>query len=208
MAQIMLWKDKMEDLLYVKGYHQPMFFKVKHVDKTDKEWTLLYRQVCGYIQQWVYDNVLNHVSGEKHARTLWIKFERLYSQKTENNQMYLMKWLILLRYHDDTPMINHLNIFQGLINQLVVRGVKFDEEAQGLWILGTLSDSWETFRMSLFNSTPNSEMIMEIAKSSVLNEEMKRKLQCSSSQSNVLVTKAQERSKSKDPKNKENNRRP
>ena len=49
MAQIMLWKDKMEDLLYVKGYHQRMFVKVKHVDKTDKEWTLLYRQVCGYI---------------------------------------------------------------------------------------------------------------------------------------------------------------
>ena len=37
---------------------------------------------------------------------------------------------------------------------------------------------------------------------------MKRKLQCSSSQSDVLVTKARERSKSRDPKNKENNRSP
>ena len=60
-------------------------------------------------------------------------------------------------------------------------GVKFDEQVQGLWLLGTLPDFWETFRMSLSNSTPHSEITMEIAKSSVLNEEMRRKSQRSSS---------------------------
>ncbi|RVW34029.1 hypothetical protein CK203_091975 [Vitis vinifera] len=37
-------KDKMEDLLYVKGYHHLMFAQGKLVDKTNKEWTLLHRQ--------------------------------------------------------------------------------------------------------------------------------------------------------------------
>ena len=89
----------------------------------------------------VDDTVLNHVSGEKNARTLCIKLEKLYIRKTGNNKMYLMKELILLRYHEDIPMTNHLNTFQGLINQLAVIRIKFDEEVQGLWFLGTLSDS-------------------------------------------------------------------
>jgi hypothetical protein len=67
-------------------------------------------------------------------------------------------------------------------------GIKFDDEVQGLCLLGTLSNSWETFRMSLFNSDPNGVINMDLAKSSVLNEEMRRKSQGSSSQSKVLVT--------------------
>jgi hypothetical protein len=42
--------------------------------------------------------------------------------------------------------------------------------------------------MSLFNSDPNGVINMDLAKSSVLNEEMRRKSQGSSSQSKVLVT--------------------
>ena len=119
--------------------------------------------------------MLNHVSGEKNAHTLWIKLEKLYAQKTGNNKMYLMKRLIRLRYREDTPMTDHLYTFQGLINQLTTIRVKFDEKVLDLWLLGTLSNSWETIRMSLSNSTPDGEMTMEIAKSSVLNEEMRRK---------------------------------
>ena len=48
-------------------------------------------------------------------------------------------------------------------------------KAYGLWLLGTLSDYGKIFRMSLSNSTPDGEMTLEIAKSNVLNEEMRRK---------------------------------
>ena len=44
--------------------------------------------------------------------------------------------------------------------------------------------------MSLSNSMFDSEMKIEIAKSNVLNEDMRRKSQRSSSQPNVLVIKA------------------
>jgi hypothetical protein len=81
--------------------------------------------------------------------------------------------------------------------------IKFDDEVQGLCLLGTLSDSWETFRMSLFNSAPNAVINMDLAKSSVLNEEMRRKSQGSSSQSKVLITERRGRSKSKGPKNRD-----
>ena len=45
------WKDKIEDLFYVKDYHLLVFAIEKPDNKSDVEWTLIYRQVCGYIRQ-------------------------------------------------------------------------------------------------------------------------------------------------------------
>ncbi|KAJ0510706.1 hypothetical protein HanRHA438_Chr11g0517841 [Helianthus annuus] len=60
---------------------------------------------------------------------------------------------------------------------------------------GTLADSWETFRTSLSNSEANGIITMELAKGNILNEEMRRKSQGSSSQSDVLITESRGRSK-------------
>ena len=46
-----VWKGKMEDLLYVKDYYLHVFASENPKNKTDAEWNLLYRQVCGYIKQ-------------------------------------------------------------------------------------------------------------------------------------------------------------
>ncbi|KAK8561068.1 hypothetical protein V6N12_048144 [Hibiscus sabdariffa] len=74
------------------------------------------------------------------------------------------------------------------MNQLLGMGVKFDDEILGLWLLATLSDSWETFRVSLINSAPLGIITLDLAKSGVLNEEVRRRSQGSTSQSEVLVT--------------------
>ena len=187
----------MEDLLYVKNFHRPVFGTEKSNDKSDDDWTLLHRQVCGYIRQWVDDNVLNHIIGETHARTLWIKLEQLYARKTGNNKMFLIKQLLALKYTDGTSMTDHLNNFQGIMNQLSSMGIKFDEEVQGLLLLGSLPDSWEILRMSLSNSAPDGVISMDLAKSSVLNEEMRRKSQgTSTTHSDVLVFESRGRNKS------------
>ena len=197
-----VWKGKMEDLLYVKDYYSPVFAEQKPDDKTDAEWTLIHRQVCGYIRQWVDDNVYNHVSEETHARSLWNKLEQLYARKTGNNKLYLIKKLLGLKYRDGTPLSDHLNAYQGILNQLAGMNIKFEDEVQGLWLLGTLPDSWETFRTSVSNSAPNGVVTMDLAKSSVLNEEMRRKSQ-GPSQSEILVTEKRGRSKSRGPKNRD-----
>ena len=58
-----IWKGKMKDLLYVKIFYKPVFTTVKPDNMTNEEWSLLHRQVCGFIRQWVDDNVLNFISG-------------------------------------------------------------------------------------------------------------------------------------------------
>jgi hypothetical protein len=59
--------------------------------------------------------------------------------------------------------------------------------------------------MSLFNSAPNGIINTDLAKSSVLNAEMRRKSQGSSSQLEVLVIEIRGMSKSRGPKNRDKN---
>ncbi|GJT79252.1 hypothetical protein Tco_1053594 [Tanacetum coccineum] len=114
--------------------------------------------------------------------------------------------MMRLKYTDGSPITDHLNAFQGIINQLAGMGIKFEDEIQGLWLLGTLPDTWETFRTSLSNSAPDGVITMELAKGSILNEETRRKSQGSSSQSDVLVTERRGRSQSRGPSNRGNHR--
>ncbi|GKC90017.1 hypothetical protein Tco_1150666 [Tanacetum coccineum] len=172
-----VWKGKMEDLLYVKDYYLPVFTTEKPENKTDAEWTILHRQVCGYIRQWVDDNVLNHICEETHAHTLWNKFEQLYARKTGNNKLFLIKQMMRLKYTDGSPITDHLNARTELNG---------DRE-------GT----------SLSNSATDGVITMELAKGSILNEETRRKSQGSSSQSDVLFTERQGRSQSRGPSNRD-----
>ncbi|KAG8385877.1 hypothetical protein BUALT_Bualt03G0090800 [Buddleja alternifolia] len=178
----------MTDLLYVKNLHKPVFSADKPESKSDEDWEHENMQVCGFIRKWVEDNVYNHLVNETNARTLWKKLEQLYASKTGNNKLYLLKQMMNLRYKEGSSISDHLNDYQGILDQLSDVGVKFDDEFQALWLLNTFPDSWETFRVSLISSAPNGVMSMEIAKSGTLNEEMRRRAQSSSSQSNVLVT--------------------
>ncbi|GJW64130.1 putative RNA-directed DNA polymerase [Tanacetum coccineum] len=147
------------------------------------------------------------VREETHARTLWNKLEQLYARKTGNNKLFLIKQMIEIKVLDGDPLFtDHLNVFQGIINQLAGMGIKFEDEIQGLWLLGTLPDTWETFRTSLSNSAPDGVITMELAKGSILNKEMRRKSQGSSSHSDVLITERQGRSKSRGPSNRGNHR--
>jgi hypothetical protein len=98
-----------------------------------------------------------------------------------------------LKLQEGTSCADHLNTFQGIMNQLSAMGIKFDDEIQGLFLLGSLPDSWETFRMSLSNSASDGVLSMDLVKSSVLNEEMRRKSQDSSLESGVLVTESRGR---------------
>lgn len=69
-----------------------------------------------------------------------------------------------------------------------------------------MPDSWETFRTSLSNSAPDGVITVDLAKSSFLNEEMRRKSQGSFAQSDILVIEKNGRSKSRGPKFKERGR--
>jgi len=72
-------------------------------------------------------------------------------------------------------MAEHLNEFQDVINQLANMEVKFDDELQALLLKSSLSESWETLVVSLSNSNASGTISLETVRSSLLNEELRRK---------------------------------
>ncbi|VFQ98154.1 unnamed protein product [Cuscuta campestris] len=193
------WKGKMKDLLFVKKMHLPVFATQKPESKSDEEWAFEHEMVCGFIRQWVDDNVLNHIYNESHARTLWDKLESLYASKTGNNKLYLLRQAMNLRFKEGSSISDHLNEFQGCFDQFSDMGVKFEDEILGLWLLNTLPDSWENLRVSLISSAPGGSVTMEYVKAAVLNEEVRRRThETSTSKSDVLVTENRGRSKDRD----------
>ena len=88
----------MKDLLFVKKIHIPFFSAHKPENVTDKNWEFEHQQVCGFMRQWVEDNVRNHIVNETLTRTLWKKLETLYASKTGNNKLFLLKQLMTFKY--------------------------------------------------------------------------------------------------------------
>jgi len=93
-----------------------------------------------------------------------------------------------LKYKDEAPFTEHLSEFQGCCDQLSATGINFDDDVLGLFLLITLTDSWETFQISIISVAPNGIVPLQMAKTSALNEKMRRKTQGISSQLEVLVT--------------------
>ena len=110
-----------------------------------------------------------------------------------------------LRYKEGISISDHLNDFQGLRDQLSQMGIKFDDEVLGLWLLNTLPDSWETFRVSITNSSPEGVVSLENVKSGVLKAEMRMKVHDTSSHSEVLFIENKGRSQKKEPKGSKQN---
>ena len=105
-----------------------------------------------------------------------------------------------LRYIENSSISDHLNEFQGLLDQLSRMVINFDDEVLVLLLLNTLPESWEIFWVSITNFALNGIVSLQMAKSTSLNEEMRRKTHGSSSQSDMLVTEIRGRSQKKEPK--------
>jgi hypothetical protein len=149
----------------------------------------------------VDDNGLNHIIDETHARTFMAEIGGVVCSQEGTNKMFLIKKLMRLRYKEGTPIADHLNEFQGIINQLSSMGITFEDEVKALLLLGSLPDTWETFKVIVCNSAPNGVVAWNLVKTKVLNEESRKiaDKDISSSHSEVLVTQSRGRSKIRGP---------
>lgn len=61
--------------------------------------------------------------------------------------MFLIKQLMCLRYKEGILIADHVNTFQGIINQLSSKGITFEDEVRALLLLDSLLDNCETFKV-------------------------------------------------------------
>lgn len=59
-------------------------------------------------------------------------------------------------------------------NQQSSMGISFEDEIGALLLLVSLPDTWETLKVALCSSTPNSVITWNLVKTKVFNEETRR----------------------------------
>ncbi|RDY05562.1 hypothetical protein CR513_10588, partial [Mucuna pruriens] len=118
----------------------------------------------------------------------------MIQKKTPRNKAYLVRRLVKLEYSDDQNMIEHLNTFKGIVNQLMKADMKIDDELQTLLLLSSLPESWDTLVVTLSNSTPDGKLSLDTITDSLLNEESRRKERGMSSHSEANVVENRGRS--------------
>ena len=136
-----IWRNKMKDLLFVMKLHVPVFATIKPKGKSEEEWAFEHEQVCGFIRQFVKNNVYNHICNETHARTLWNKLEELYASNTGNNKLFYLTKLMKIKYREGSSIADHLNEMQGIVDQFSRMGINFKNEILALMVLTSLPDS-------------------------------------------------------------------
>ena len=72
----------------------------------------------------------------------------MYEKPSANNKVYLMKKLFNLKKAKGTPVVQHLNEFNTITNQLSLVEIEFDDEVCVLILLASLSNSWEVMRLT------------------------------------------------------------
>ena len=75
---------------------------------------------------------------------------------------------------DGNSVIDHLNVFNTLVSQLVSVDIKMEEEDKCITLLCSLPDSWDNLVVAIGSSTKSALKFEDIV-SSLLSEEMRRK---------------------------------
>ena len=102
---------------------------------TDEEWDILDRKALGTIRLCLAVSVAFNISKEKTMVDLINALVKLYEKPSASNKVFLMKRLFNMKISEGGSIINHLNDFNTVTNQLSFVGVNCDDEVRVLLIL-------------------------------------------------------------------------
>src|SRR4051812_12701316 len=86
---------------------------------------------------------------EATSKGAWDKLEKLYMGKTLSNKLFLKDQLYNLRIEEGVDLMEHLNVFNRCINDLLRVEVKYKEEDKELLLMRSLPAPFKHFRTTL-----------------------------------------------------------
>ncbi|KAK2974385.1 hypothetical protein RJ640_021241 [Escallonia rubra] len=148
------WKMQVEDYLYQKDLYLPLVGE-KPEAMNASEWAILDRKALATVRLSLTPQVAFYISKEKTTAAVMKALEKLMSE--------------------NGSVVDHLNDFNGVTNQLESVGINFDDEIRALLFLCSLPDSWNNLVTTVSNSTISGTLTLNDVVSSVMNDEMRRK---------------------------------
>ncbi|KAK2967337.1 hypothetical protein RJ640_017057 [Escallonia rubra] len=168
------WKMQVEDYLYQKDLYLPLVGE-KPEAMNESEWTILDRNALATVRLSLTPQVAFNIFKKKTTAAVMKALEKLYEKPHASNKVFLMKKLFNMRMSENGSVVDHLNDFNGVTNQLKSIGINFDDEIRALLFMYSLPDSWNKLVTTVSNSTISGTLTLNDVVSSVMNDEMRRK---------------------------------
>ena len=129
----------------------------------------------GVIKLTLSRSIAHNVIKEKTTTNLMKALSGMYEKLSANNKVHLMKKLFNLKMAENASVVQHLNEFNTIINQLSSVEIDFNDEIHALIILASLLNKWEAIRMAVSNSTGKEKLKYNDMRDLILVEEIRRR---------------------------------
>ena len=120
----------------------------------------------------------------------------MYITKSLSNKLYLKKKLYELHMNEETTVLEYLNFFNKLINELLAVDIKIDREDKALIFLSSLLQSYDHIVTTILYG--KEALILEVTSTLLSNEIRKKSNQEEQTGSGLVVTERKERGKGKE----------
>ena len=186
-----LWQRRVKDVLVQQGLAKALNGKNKKPESmNDDEFEELDARCASTIRLYVADNIINNVIDEEDsAADLWKKLEKLYLAKSLSNKLHLKRQLYALKMVEGGSLMDHMNTFNEILDQLQKVGVDIEEEDKALLLLISVSDSYESVVTTLLYGKDTLEF--ENVQSSLLDHEKQRKANQDVTQEAALIARGE-----------------
>ncbi|KAL6185808.1 hypothetical protein ACLB2K_041931 [Fragaria x ananassa] len=149
-----LWQRRVKDILVQQGLAKPLKGKDAQPEKiSDEDWEELEARCFSTIRLCIADNTINNVNDVDSAPELWEKLEKLYLRKGLQTKLNLKQDLYKLKMGEGESLMEDMNMFNELIDQLAKVDVNIEEEDQALLLLTSLQSCMDTLKMEEVEST-------------------------------------------------------
>jgi hypothetical protein len=205
-----LWKMQMEDYLYQKDLLLPLGgIEKKSTTMKDKEWEVLNIKALGMIQLILAVSVAFNISKENTTKESMDAMAKLYEKPSTFNKVFLMKILFNMKMLVGGSIVDHLNEFNTVTNQLSFVKMDFDDEVRALLILCSLTESWNGLVMVVSNSVSGSNTLKFDDVVGVIHSEEMRRKSTGETSGNVLNmdNKGRQKDRGKGSRNRGNSRK-
>ena len=135
-----VWQCVVKDVLIQQGLIDAL--EGSKPEKTsDEEWKVMERKAVSTIRLCLSDEVKYSIIKENSPKKLWESLEELYMAKSLINRWVLKRQLFGLRMEEGTWFVDHLNIFNKLVTQLIHVDEKIEENDKVIILASSLPSS-------------------------------------------------------------------
>ncbi|CAA3016498.1 retrotransposon, Ty1-copia subclass [Olea europaea subsp. europaea] len=137
-----LWQRRVKELLEQQGMMKALSRK-KPEGTLDADWEELEARAVGTIRLCLADEIVYQVMDVESPAEVWEKLESRYMSKSLTNKLHLKERLYGLKMLEGTDLIQHTNVFNQIISDLLRLEIKFDDEDKAMILLYSLPPSYD-----------------------------------------------------------------